>query len=276
MWVGVKTPLHHVSWEAVRRAWRVADERAELSSAWVFDHVVPVWGDPAGSCLEAWTVLAALARETSRITVGTMCSPMALRHPFLLAQMACTVQHISAGRLSLGLGSGSKAWELGGLGLQAGSALRTQQLIEGLEVIELAFATTDRVSFVGTFYNCEMTTGSLATLAGWPPPPLIIGGRSDPILRVAAARAAHWNFPNGTMSQFRHARDRVVRYAADLGRSAPSCSAHVIWTGFSAPRLARDLRAWADAGVAGVIVALPAPWPEDAVSRLADIAECVG
>jgi len=276
MWVGVKTPLHHVPWDAVRRAWQAADERTEISSAWVFDHLVPVWGDPTGSCLEAWTALAALATETSRLPIGTMCSPMALRHPFLLAQMASTVQHISGGRLSLGLGSGSKAWELAGLGLDAGPVRRAEQLMEGLDIVERAFATRERIGYAGSFYTCEMTTGSLATLAGWPAPPLVIGGRSDRILRIAAARAAHWNFPAGIPLEFQEARERLARYASELGRPTPDCSAHLIWTDFSVPPLTRQLRAWKDTGAAGVIVALAAPWPQDAVYRLADIVEHIG
>ena len=64
----------------------------------------------------------------------------------------------------------------------------------------------------------------------------------------------------------------MTRYAMELGRSVPSCSAHIVWVGFSPRWLLDQLKAWSATGVGGVIVALPAPWPPDAVNRLADVA----
>jgi alkanesulfonate monooxygenase SsuD/methylene tetrahydromethanopterin reductase-like flavin-dependent oxidoreductase (luciferase family) len=187
--------------------------------------------------------------------------------------MACTVQQVSAGRLSLGLGTGSKAWELDGLGVsRSPAATRVEQLSEGLELIRGAFAAEGTFRHAGRFYDCRMPAGSFGTLAGLPMPELVVGGRSDSVLRVAAAHADHWNFPKGSPAEFERARDATVRYAAELGRPVPKCSAHTVWEGFSADRLLSELRAWAATGVDGVIVALPAPWPSDAVARLADVA----
>lgn len=273
MWLGVKTPLHHVSWQAVHDAWRTADKCDSLASAWVFDHVTAVWGDQTGPCMEAWTALAALSAVTTRIAVGTMCSPIALRHPFLLAQMACTVQQVSGGRLCLGVGSGSKAWELDGLGLSyPSSAARAERLSEGITLIQHALSTDGAFHHFGRFYDCHMPAGAKGTLGEFPKPELVVGGRSDRILRIAAAQADHWNFPKGTRAEYEQARDTMTRYAMELGRSIPSCSAHIVWEGFSPRWLLDELKAWSATGVGGVIVALPAPWPPDAVNRLADVA----
>jgi alkanesulfonate monooxygenase SsuD/methylene tetrahydromethanopterin reductase-like flavin-dependent oxidoreductase (luciferase family) len=273
MWIGVKTPLHHVPWQAVQDAWKTADSCDLLASAWVFDHVAAVWGDRTGSCIEAWTALAALSAVTTRIRVGTMCSPIALRHPFLLAQMASTVQQVSGGRLSLGVGSGSKAWELSGLGLSPrSSADRAQQLAEGLMLIRHALSTEGPFHHAGRFYECHMPNGALRTLAELPEPELVVGGRSDRILRVAAAQADHWNFPVGTPADYCQARDTMAGYAMEIGRPIPSSSAHIVWEGFSSQWLLSELRAWSATDVSGVIVALPAPWPSGAVNQLADVA----
>ena len=273
MWLGVKTPLHHVSWQAVKDAWQIADSCEVIASAWVFDHVAAVWGDPTGPCIEAWTALAALSAVTTRIGVGTMCSPIAFRHPFLLAQMACSVQQVSEGRLSLGVGSGSKAWELGGLGLTPlSSAARAKQLSEGLMLIQQALSTDGPFHHAGRFYDCHMPAGALRALGELPKPELVVGGRSDRILRIVAAQADHWNFPTGTRAEYNQARDRMARYAMELGRPIPSSSAHIVWEGFSSPWLLDELKAWSATAVNGVIVALPAPWPPDAVNQLADVA----
>jgi alkanesulfonate monooxygenase SsuD/methylene tetrahydromethanopterin reductase-like flavin-dependent oxidoreductase (luciferase family) len=270
MWIGVKTPLHHVSWRAVSHAWQAADRCELLASAWVFDHLSAAWGDPRGSCLEAWTVLAALSSGTTRIGIGTMCSPVALRHPFLLAQMASTVQQVSDGRLSVGLGTGSK--DLDGLGLRESSpAAREQQLAEALTVLRRAFSSGARFRHSGQFYDCDMPSGALPTLGHCQTPELIVGGQSDGILRIAAVHADHWNFPKGTPSAFCRARDRLLCHAVAAGRVPPKCSAHLVWETFSPRRLLDELKAWAAVGADGVIVALPAPWPDDAVSRLADV-----
>jgi hypothetical protein len=91
-------------------------------------------------------------------------------------------------------------------------------------------------------------------------------------LRIAAAQADHWNFPTGTRAEYSRARDTMARYAMELGRPVPSSSAHIVWEGFSSRWLLDELRAWSATGVNGVIVALPAPWPRDAVIQLADVA----
>ncbi len=269
MWIGVKTPLHHVTWDILRHTWQLADACESIASAWVFDHLGPAWGDPAGPCLEAWTSLSALSASTSRLRLGTMCSPIVFRHPFLLAQMAATVQQTSHGRLAVGIGTGSKSWESDGLGLDDGSAgARADRLEDGVALIKAAMATAGPLDYSGPFYEVHTRGGVLPTLGGWPRPEIVIGGRRDSVLRVAAA-ADHWNFPRGSPGEFVDARHRLVQYAHRLGRPAPTCSAHTVWESHSGDQLSAELHAWEAAGADGVIVALPAPWEPDEVLGLA-------
>ena len=274
MWVGMKTPLHHVEWEHLSATWALADAAEAIVSGWVFDHVVPVWGDAQGSCLESWSSLAALAVQTRRLAIGCLCSPVAMRHPVLLAQMSATVQQISGGRLSVGLGTGSKDWELRGLGIwDEEPAVRCERLAEALILIRHAWQTKTHLLHTGDFYHCDLPSGMASTLGEIPPPRLVVGGRSNRILALASEHADQWNFSRGTPGEFARAKARLLAYADSARRVEPLiCSAHLVWEGFDPCQLAEDLTAWRDVGADGVVVALPSPWPLDAVKMLARVA----
>lgn len=98
-------------WQDVR-ALALHAEAAGLASVWVCDHLVSEPGDrPPEGVLEGWTVLSALAATTRRVTVGTLVTCAAFRHPALLAKMGATADGISGGRLVLGLGAGRPGLE---------------------------------------------------------------------------------------------------------------------------------------------------------------------
>src|SRR6266705_2501725 len=97
---------HQLEWPELLSRIRYAEDTG-FEGAWVFDHFKPLYGDPTGPCLEAWTLIAALAASTERIRLGALVTGVTYRHPSILATEAITVDHVSNGRLEMSLGA---AW----------------------------------------------------------------------------------------------------------------------------------------------------------------------
>src|SRR5436190_8700606 len=103
---GIKTSQMGLSYEEILRIWREADQIPVFGHAWLWDHMVPLRGDVRAAALEAWTLLAALAAQTTRLRLGVIVTSNRLRPPAVLAKMAATVDQISGGRLVFGIGAG--------------------------------------------------------------------------------------------------------------------------------------------------------------------------
>jgi Luciferase-like monooxygenase len=97
---------HQLTWNEILTRARLAED-AGLDGIWVFDHLKALYGDPKGPSMEGWTLLAGLARETSRVRLGTLVTGMTYRHPSMLAAEVVTVDHLSNGRVECAVGA---AW----------------------------------------------------------------------------------------------------------------------------------------------------------------------
>ncbi|WP_189078110.1 LLM class F420-dependent oxidoreductase [Mangrovihabitans endophyticus] len=134
--VAIQIPPSRADYAAIRRAAAQADALG-ADAIFNWDHFFPLGKDTSGKHFECWTMLGAWAESTSHAAIGALVSCVAYRNPDLLADMARTVDHVSDGRLILGLGAGFREWEAKEYGFEFGSpAQRVQQLGEALHRIE--------------------------------------------------------------------------------------------------------------------------------------------
>jgi alkanesulfonate monooxygenase SsuD/methylene tetrahydromethanopterin reductase-like flavin-dependent oxidoreductase (luciferase family) len=100
------TAPSQVAYDDVLRVWREADGIPQIEHAYLYDHLLPISGNPRGPAFEGWILLFALAAQTGRLRLGLLVTSNRFRAPAMLAEMAAGVDVISGGRLELGIGAG--------------------------------------------------------------------------------------------------------------------------------------------------------------------------
>jgi alkanesulfonate monooxygenase SsuD/methylene tetrahydromethanopterin reductase-like flavin-dependent oxidoreductase (luciferase family) len=162
-------------------------------SIYVADHFMSPGDSPgqASEWLEATGVLAALAVATSRVRLANLVLSMTFRHPAVLANLVSTIDHISAGRVTLGLGAGWQVSEHEQYGLELGEPReRVDRFAEGLAVIA-GLLTEQTTTFDGKYY--QLTDALCEPKPVQSPLPLLVGGVGPRMLRLIARHAQQWN-----------------------------------------------------------------------------------
>src|SRR5258708_21589111 len=194
---GIKTSQMGLSYAEAHRVWREADQLPAFEHAWLWDHMIPLRGDVRADALEAWTLLAALAAQTTRLRLGVIVTSNRLRSPALLAKMAATVDVVADGRLIFGIGTGGS--RTGGHNpaerefdaypappVSPGQAVR--DLAESCDLILRMWTTNEAFDLDGPSIRLRGAVCEPKPVQK-PHPPIMIGGQGDRVPRVGAEQA---------------------------------------------------------------------------------------
>jgi alkanesulfonate monooxygenase SsuD/methylene tetrahydromethanopterin reductase-like flavin-dependent oxidoreductase (luciferase family) len=285
--IGFKTAPIRIGWADLAAVWRRAGELDCFDSAWLYDHFYPNDGD--GSCFEAFVALAALAPLVPRARVGHLVLANPYRHPALVAKMSATLDQVTGGRFTLGLGAGWHSPETEAYGLDlAPIGERLRDLRAAVEVIRgllrpeagewpPADGPSSRIS---GGVSLDAPPYLLRHARNDPPPmqgaamPIWLGVQGERVgLRIAAELADGWNFSGvGELEDFRRKRSVLVRYAEAAGRDPASIevSAQVRVDPADPEGALASCSAYVEAGSTHVILYLDPRSGAPGLERLAD------
>ena len=218
-----------VSWEQWL-ALAAACEQHGLEGLFRSDHYQSVMGRRERGSLDAWATLAALAARTSRLRLGTLVSPATFRHPSVLAKNVVTVDHVSGGRVELGLGAGWHEDEHRSYGFEfPPTRVRMERLAEQLEIVHRSW-TEEAFSFTGRHYRLE-DLRALPRPVQRPHPPLLVGGGAGPRSVALAARFGdEYNTTHAPVEECRRRRGLLEAAWQEAGRDPATVRFSVMTT----------------------------------------------
>ena len=195
-------------------------EKLGYHSLWLVDHF---WnrGIPDADCLESTALMSGIAAKTEKLRIGTLVLCNSFRNPALLAKSLTTIDHVSNGRLEIGLGAGWMDEEYKGYGYEFPTmGTRLRQLEEGLQVMKLLFSEK-KASFEGRYYKLEDAYNNPKPVQT-PHPPITIGGSGEKVmLKIVAKHADRWNCPAGYRS-FEGKLNVLKEHCTAVGRDIKS------------------------------------------------------
>lgn len=243
--VGVQLHPQHTTYESLATAVRQCEELG-VDTIWSWDHFFPLYGSQDGPHFEGWTLLTAMATLTRRAEVGLLVTCNTYRNPALLSNMAKTVDHISNGRLILGIGAGWFERDYNEYDYDFGTpASRLKALEEGLKIIK---------------HRWEVDV---------PQPlrkiPILIGGGGEKMtLKITAQYADMWH-GFGDAEVIKHKMDVLNNWCKEVGRDP----AEIERTGGTQKSDTDETRdALVQAGVTHLIMGIGDPWDYQAVENL--------
>ncbi len=284
---GVKTSQAGIGYDEILRLWLEADQIDAFEHGWLWDHLVPLRGDVRGPALEAWTLLAALAAQTTRLRLGVIVTSNRIRPPAVLAKMAAGVDVISGGRLEFGIGAGGsllpdptltesvrREYDAYGIDLvPVGEAIAA--LGETCEIVKRLWTEDQPFDFDGRCYRLRQAVCEPKPIQR-PRPPILIGAGGERVaLRVVAEHADIWNCPTRTAAEFSHKSGVLDQHGAAAGRDPDeivrSVQILVRCEDPSTPAATQELLLeLIAAGARHLVLAPIPPWPAKPASWLAE------
>jgi probable F420-dependent oxidoreductase len=242
--VGIQIQPQATSVDAMRQAWRAADQMG-ADSIWIWDHFYPLFGDPDATHFEAWTLLSVMAADTSHAQLGTLVTGNSYRNPELLADMARTIDHVANGRLYLAVGAGWFERDYTEYGYEFGTVgSRLRQLEADLPRMKERLAKLN------------------PTAEG--PMPIMIGGSGQKVtLRLVAEYADAWNC-FGPPDNVRHLCGVLDDWCAKVGRNPAEIERTVAVSTDDVD----DVERYLEAGASHIIVMTPDPFDLSPLQRL--------
>jgi alkanesulfonate monooxygenase SsuD/methylene tetrahydromethanopterin reductase-like flavin-dependent oxidoreductase (luciferase family) len=275
---GIMTAPSQVDYRDILQVWQEADTIPAIEHAWLYDHLMPIFGDLDGPTYEGWTLLPGLAARTERLRVGLMVTSNRFRPPAMLAKIAATADAVSAGRLDFGIGAGSRPsvsfarreYEAHGLPYHdAGQAVAS--LAEACTIIRRLWTEDKPFDFDGACYQLTGAWCNPKPLQR-PHPPILIGGRSTGTLRVVAEHADIWNMPGGEIDDAISRSALLDRLCAEIGRDPATITRSVVLpASYDEPAATRAaIDGAVGAGFTHIVLSLAPPYPAGVARWVAD------
>ena len=221
---GIQMSNYFTTWEDTLSTIKVI-EKGRWNSLWFSDHFLPPIPGAnleSGVAFESWSMITATAAVTDRLRLGILVSGNTYRNPALLAKMAATVDHISNGRLNLGIGAGWYKGEHDAFGWDFPSVReRCDRLEEAVELIKMLFTSQGPIDYNGQYYKLKKAYFSPACKQK-PHIPIMVGGNGEKRTLRTLARFGDicnidFNLP-GSPEIFKHKLGVVERNCEDIGR----------------------------------------------------------
>jgi F420-dependent oxidoreductase-like protein len=206
-------------------------ERAGIETLFRSDHYLSFSNPHERSAHDAWTTIAGLAARTTKVRLGTLVSPVTFRQPSLLANAVTTADHISGGRVELGMGAGWNELEHEAFGFPFPPMReRLEHLAEQIEIVHRLW-TEEHVSFEGKHYRL-VDCPALPKPVQKPHPRLLVGGRAKKGSTTPAARFAdEYNVIGSSLEEYAAARKALDEACEQVERD-PKTLAMSIMSGF--------------------------------------------
>jgi probable F420-dependent oxidoreductase len=244
--IGVQLHPQHTSYEDYASAVRAAEEIG-VDTIFNWDHFFPLYGNPQGNHFEAWTLLTAMTMLTTRAKIGCLVTCNTYRNPALLADMAKTVDHISGGRVILGIGAGWFERDYKEYNYDFGTAgSRLAALDEALPIIK------------------KRWEADVPQPIQSPIPILIGGGGEKKTLRITAQYADMWH-GFGDPTTLQHKMEVLDNWCKEIGRNPQEIERSA---GTNADDSDEHRDALVKAGVTHLIMGMGAPWNFAAIEKL--------